>query len=80
MNDAKDLMSKMLTNVNNRWTIAQCLSHRFIRDRVTTTSTTTRPKTMNALEKFIASKELKEAILRTQWQSIAQNVSQLAHN
>ncbi len=80
MNDAKDLISKMLTNVNNRWTISQCLSHRFIRDRVTTTSTTTCPKTMNALEKFIARRELKEAILRTQWQSITQNVAQLEHN
>jgi hypothetical protein len=76
LNDAKDLISKMLTNVNNRWTIVQCLSHRFIRDRVTTTSTTTRSKTMNALAKFIARRELKQAILRTQWQSIAQ----LAHN
>jgi hypothetical protein len=70
----------MLTNVNNRWTIAQCLSHRFIKDRVTITSTTTRPKTMNALAKFIARRELKQAILRTQWQSIAQNAAQLAHN
>jgi competence CoiA-like predicted nuclease len=61
--DERNLISKMSTNVNNRWTIAQCLSHRFIRYRVTTTSTTTRPKTMNALANFIARRELKEAIL-----------------